>query len=286
MFFHSMKGIIALDIDGTVTANSHSLDLEVIDALSRLAEEGWRFIFLTGRPFQWSFQTLKSLPFPFALAVQNGAILLEMPSRKILSRKYLTNAILPQMEAICQDQKTDFVVYSGLENDDWCYYRPMHFPPPVLSYVLQRSAYLGEKWQSIEVFSNLPISLFSAVKFFVKEQKAFTLSQNIEKNLGLHAPPNRDPYNHDYFVIQATHPEATKGRVLKDFVQLIEASGPIIAAGDDHNDLSMLQVAHIKIVMANAPSELLDLADIIAPPANQKGIIQGLTEAVHRLTKQ
>lgn len=284
MFFHSVKGIIALDIDGTVTANAHSLDPIVIDALTRLAEEGWWFIFLTGRPFQWGFRTLEPLPFPYALAVQNGALLLEMPSKKILNRKYLAKAILPMLEVISQEQETDFVVYSGLENDDWCYYRPTHFPSSLLSYVMQRTAYLGEKWQSLQTFSYLPVPLFPSIKFFAKEEQALILSQSIEKNLELHAPPNRDPFNPDYFVIQATHATATKGEMLREFIRLIGVSGPIIAAGDDYNDRSMLQVAHVKIVMANAPADLLHLADIIAPPADQLGIIHGLAEAVDRLT--
>ncbi len=283
MVFQSIKGIIALDIDGTVTADTHLMDSSVIHTLNHLTEVGWQIIFITGRPYQWVSQTLSPLLFPYALAVQNGALLLEMPSKKILIRKYLTQAILLKIEEISQEQKTDYVIYSGLENEDWCYYRPAYFPPVILSYVLQRTAYLGEKWQPVENFSHLPVSKFSSIKFFAKEKQALILSQQIEAKLGLHAPPNRDPFNPDYFVIQATHAEATKGSILKTFSQLVGISRPIIAAGDDYNDQSMLQMADIKIVMANAPIELVRMADIIAPPAQQQGIVKGLQEAVNRL---
>lgn len=283
MFFHSPKGIIALDIDGTVTAQTHELDSKVIDALDALAKEGWVFIFITGRPFQWGFSTLEPLPFPYALAVQNGALLLEMPSRHILIRKYLTQKILPAIEKIGQDYGTDFVVYSGLENDDLCYYRLKSFSPSDLTYGLKRAEFLGEKWQFLSNFSDLPISRFSSVKFFTQDDRAYLLSERIEKEMGLHAPPNRDPYNLNYFVIQATHAEATKGNVLKEFIREKKIAGPIIAAGDDHNDLSMLKMANMKIVMENAPSDLLEMADVIAPSAAQQGIIQGLAEAIHRL---
>lgn len=286
MFFHSSKGIIALDIDGTVTTQAHELDSYVIDTLDQLSKEGWCIIFITGRPFQWGELPLRPLPFSYAIAVQNGALLLEMPSRKILIRKYLTQDILPKMEKIGQDYDTDFVIYSGLENDDWCYYCPHSLPPPVLSYGLQRAAYLGEKWQPLSTFSDLPVSYFTSIKFFAKDKRAFMLSQTIEMKLSLHAPPNRDPFNPDYFVIQATHAEATKGHILKEFIQTIGATGPVIAAGDDHNDYSMLKAANMKIVMANAPPELLAIADVIAPPASQQGIIQGLHEAIQHLNKR
>lgn len=283
MFFYPIKGIIALDIDGTLTATTHELDKDVINALIEIEREGWRFIFITGRSFQSGLRVLGALPFSYALGVQNGALLLEMPSRKVLSRKYLSKEMIPLMEAIGEEQKTDFAIYSGLENDDWCYYRPSHLPPSMQSYALQRAISFRERWEPLQSFLDLPISLFPAMKFFAKEEQAFTLSDAIEKKLGLPAPPNRDPFHHDYFVIQATHQEATKGHVLQDFVRLMKHPGPIIAAGDDYNDYSMLQIADVKIVMVNAPGDLIKIADIVAPPASQNGIIQGLKEAADGL---
>ncbi len=279
MFFCS-KGIIALDIDGTITSETYALDQRVIETLEFYAKEGWLFIFITGRSFQWGFRTLEPLPFPFALAVQNGALLLDMPARKILLRKYLTKEILPKMESICQKVNNDFVIYSGLENGDWCYYRPVNFSPSLLSYVLRRTDYLHENWQDLQTFDQLPVSQFSSLKYFAKEDQARTLSLLIEQELRLHAPLIRDPFDPDYFVIQATHAEATKGGILEDFIRLTGITGPVIAAGDDYNDLSMLQRADIKVVMANAPPELLAIADVLAPPANQQGIIPGLTKAI------
>lgn len=285
MFFRSSKGILALDIDGTITAETHTLDERVIHLLHELSKAEWKIIFLTGRPFQWGFQLLQCLSFPYALAVQNGALLIEMPSKRMMSRKYMTKDILPSMESICQKQKSDFVVYSGMENDDWCYYRPACFPSSLLSYVMQRTQSLGEKWQALQTFSQMPVSTFPSLKCFAREEQAFVLSPQIENELGLHAPPNRDPYNPEYFVVQATHVDANKGQVLREFIQMTQSSGPVIAAGNDHNDRSMLEAADVKIVMADAPAALLALADVIAPPADQQGIIQGLTEAIRRLNR-
>lgn len=284
MFFHSLKGIIALDIDGTLTAQANELESEVVDTLHYLAKEGWGIIFITGRPFQWGYLTLRSLPFSYTLAVQNGALLMEMPSRKILIRKCLNQKIIPRVEKIARVHNTDFVVYSGQENDDWCYYCPPSFPPSLLSYGLQRAIFLGEKWQSLPSFSELPISQFTSIKFFADDQRALKLSHSIEKELKLHAPPNRDPYNLDYYVVQVTHQEATKGNILKEFIQRMGILGPIIAAGDDYNDYSMLKIADVKVVMATAPADLIAIADVVAPPASEKGIIQGLHEAIAKLT--
>ena len=280
-----MRGIIALDIDGTVTAETHALDREMSDVFHDLHKAGWKFIFITGRPFKWVYETLQSIPFPYALAVQNGALLLEMPAKKILCRKYLKQDLLPQLEEICRHEHTDFVIYSGFEHDDWCFYRPLNLSASILSYVMERTKALGEKWQPLETFSQLPVPYFSSIKFFAQKEQASRISHWLENNLKLHAPPNRDPFNPEMYVVQATHAEATKGLVLQQYIQMTGAAGPIIAAGDDYNDRSMLALAHVKVVMANAPPEILKMADVIAPPATQKGIIQGLYEGVQMLKR-
>ncbi len=285
MFFHPVQGIIALDIDGTVTAEAEHIPPDVIQFLHSLYQKGWQVIFITGRPFQWGMRSLQRLPFPYAVAVQNGALLVEMPAEKILARKYLSHADISNMEVICSQHHTDFVVYGGYENQDHCYYRPKKFPSNVLEYVQKRTAQLGEKWQPMQTFEHLPTSSFASFKCFAKERAAFLLSEQIEQELALHAPLIRDPFSTDYFVVQVTHPDATKGAALQEYVKLKGIKTPVIAAGDDLNDYSLLKAATIKIAMSNAPQKLLSIADIVAPPASEQGIIEGLTKALTHLSQ-
>lgn len=284
MFFHFHRGIIALDIDGTLTAAINFIHPDVVSYLDSLVCEGWKLMFITGRPFAWGYKVLQHLSVPYIFAVQNGALILEMPSCKVLDRRYLTVKELPFMASLCQEERTDFVVYAGFDNQDWCYFRPTHFQPELLEYMERRTRTLQEKWQALSSFKDLPVTSFSSFKCFATEEPAKRLSQRIEKELKLHAPPNRDPFDPHYFVIQVTHPEATKGLALHHYKNLLNLPGQIIAAGDDYNDLTMLQEADIAIVMASAPSDLQALAHIIAPPATANGIIQGLQQAIQLAT--
>ncbi|MBA3722813.1 MAG: HAD-IIB family hydrolase [Parachlamydiaceae bacterium] len=281
MIFESFKGVIALDIDGTITDQAHTIHHEVVSYLKELYEEGWKFVFITGRSYQWGFRVLTHLPFPYTFAFQNGALILEMPSLKILSKKYLKNVILSQMEEICQEENTGFTIYSGWEYQDVCFYNPKHFSAELSDYIRGRYLKLDEKWFSIDNYNDIPLTEFLSLKCFASNPKAaFSLSHRIENEMGLHAPVNRDPYNQAYYVIQATHPEANKGEALKTFIQGNSNKGPVIAAGDDLNDLSMLRLADIKVVMDDAPDQLKKTADIIAPTASKNGIIEGLERAL------
>jgi hydroxymethylpyrimidine pyrophosphatase-like HAD family hydrolase len=277
-----VKGTIALDIDGTLTTEMRTIPPRVVDYLSLLAREGWRLIFITGRPFASGAKTLQPLTFPYYLAVQNGAIILEMPARKIILKRYLDRTIFKAMDEICQGEPSDFVVYGGFEHQDVCYYRPKRFSSSLLAYLEGRIKEFKEVWLPVDSYDDMELSEFPSIKCFGHYASAQELTRRIEERLGLHVPLIRDPYDESYYVVQATHPNISKGFALKNFIAFAGASGKVIAAGDDYNDRSMLSQADIRIVMATAPKDLLVEADIIAPPASEEGIISGLKAVFKR----
>ncbi len=66
-------------------------------------------------------------------------------------------------------------------------------------------------------------------------------------------PIIRDPFGEDRYVAQATAHGVNKGDAAMRFAEYKGGGGPIIAAGDDRNDLPMLQTADLAIVMGSAP---------------------------------
>ncbi len=274
-----MKGIIALDIDGTITKELHAIPSEIVGFLTQLNQEGWQIAFITGRTFQWCHEILKVMSFPYYLAVQNGATILEMPHKRILAKKYLDKENFSRLDIICEEQPTDFVIYSGFESDDVCYYRSSRFDPSLLKYLTKRCQAFDEVWKDVSSFKDLSTNVAS-IKCFGSLKIANEIAKRIEHDLQLQSPVIKDPFKQGYYVVQATDPTVTKGFALTKLIQSLDISGPVIAAGDDHNDTTMIAIADIKIVMATAPHEILQMADIIAPPAEQMGIIPALKQAI------
>ncbi|MGK5594224.1 MAG: HAD hydrolase family protein [Parachlamydiaceae bacterium] len=280
-----MKGIVALDIDGTMTEDTCSVPLNVKSYLEQLYHDGWVMIFITGRPFNWAYRSLMQLNMHYYLAIQNGAVILEMPDKTIVHRCYLSSSVLLRLDKLSQQFSTDYIIYSGYENQDICYYRPQNLSPQQLGYLHQRAQILNENWMPVEHFDELPLQGIASLKFIEQKPFIIKLVQQVEEQLHLHVPLNRDPVNEKYFVAQVTHPRATKGEALEQIRLLYQLQGPIIAAGDDFNDISMLQKADIKIMMGNAEPSLLSMGDIIAPPASQEGVIHGLKLAIEKLKR-
>lgn len=275
-----MKGIIALDIDGTITDDRHTISRDVVDYLESLSCDGWRLIFITGRTFKWGYEVLQYLNCPYYMAVQNGAIILEMPQRNIKAKKYLNKSIFPAMEAACKGEPSDFAVYTGYEHKDICYYRPDRFNAEMREYLARREVALKETFIPVNSFDEMDITEFPSVKAWGWLESANRIAKRIENSIGLHVPVIHDPFQHDHYVAQATHAHVSKGYAVKDFKKIVGNPRIIIAAGDDNNDRSMLEEAHIKVVMSTAPKDMLATADIIAPPASQNGIIKGLKDAI------
>ena len=84
-----MKTLIALDIDGTITSDLHSLPEQVIDYFETIVQQGDLLAFITGRSFSLANSILGKLNFPYLLALHNGAIILQMPERRIISKQYM-----------------------------------------------------------------------------------------------------------------------------------------------------------------------------------------------------
>ncbi len=271
-------GLIALDIDGTVTLESRIIPPAIVKYLGTLYAEGWAIAFITGRTFNQCFHALERLPFAFYLAVQNGAILLSMPDGRILYQHCLTKDILFKMP-------TDVVVYSGVQHDDISYYIPAGLDPEITAYVARRRAGYGETWIPLNSYAELPIYDFASTKSFGRMESLIPISNRFEEELGLQAPINKDPFCDGYFVMQTTMGSVTKGRAVNDLRERSPSNSFVIAAGDDLNDIPLLRSADVKIAMTGSPQALLDMADIVAPPASEEGIIAGISQAINSMQR-
>ncbi|NGX55398.1 MAG: hypothetical protein KR126chlam2_01033 [Chlamydiae bacterium] len=274
------KGTIALDIDGTITVNKHELEIPVKKYLSELIARGWRMIFLTGRSFSFATPLFHGFDGEYLMAVQNGSALYSMPAAKEKAKHYLPCRFLPAIEAVFHEEGCGFVVESGKENQDICYYKTANFTPEGRDYLNFRISISPELWVDTPSFESLPLKEFAVGKYFATKEQAHRIAEKIRKIDQFNVVVITDPYRIGYHVAHISQKEASKARALGHFM---EKDGPLIVAGDDYNDVDMVKMGDVKIVMENAPQELHSLADILAPPAKEQGIIPALEEAIGKL---
>ena len=267
------QGLIALDIDGTLTAQDHLIPNEVIEHLYHLNKNGWQIALITGRPYSFARRSLENFNFPFLLAIQNGADLLEMPAKKLFQRTYLPADILKGLDANC-------LIYSGFDSGDFCYLCPDRFPQEMQNYLKKLETLSDAPWKCTETF-DFEDEQFPLIKYIGSKKDIEQLCQKLKSNTSISATMVTDPVSEGlYHLLLLTHAQATKGKALRRIADSLNITYPIIAAGDDGNDVPMLEEADIAIVMENAPQYVLDHGDIIAKPSTELGIIDALNRAI------
>lgn len=274
-----MKGCICLDIDGTTTADAHFVPEPVIECLRFLYKQGWQFTFATGRTYSFALKTLQEIDFPFFFAVQNGADLLHMPDHKLISRAHLPEKIVPKLEELTKDKKEDFLVYAGWELGDFCYYRPKNFSTKVLEHIGIIKSFACKPWQKVEDFSFPVEQAFPLLKYLGSHEEMVLLYDQIKHLPDVQVTCIKDPISEGVYENLITAKEAMKGECIRKIRTFFPAGTLFIAAGDDYNDVSMLEEADIAIVMGTAPESMFSLADIRAKSAQEYGIIDALLQA-------
>ncbi|MDF2578095.1 MAG: hypothetical protein K0S74_1579 [Chlamydiales bacterium] len=276
------QGLLAFDLDGTIADKSLGISTVVTDYLSDLYKKGWAIAFITGRTFAFSEPTLRHIPFPYYLAIQNGAVILQMPQKNICRQRYLAASILPKVEELIS---LDFLICLGPEQGGQCYYRPQNYDEEFRKYLYQRQNMAHEEWIAVADYKNLPFDHFPTLKWFGQKGELDSIATLLNNCLGLSGSVIHDPLNPVYSILQVTDKIINKGWALKTCARMLDISGPLIAAGDDWNDQHLLQAADIRIVVNTAPSELQKLAHIIADIPSKNGIIEALEKAFRLLNQ-
>ncbi|MBM3207646.1 MAG: HAD family phosphatase [Chlamydiae bacterium] len=285
-FFMRHPGWICLDIDGTITADPFSIPDTVVKYFTSLYTLGWRFCFITGRTLSFACKVLDKITFPFYISVQNGADILQMPEKKLIRQSYLSSDVLAHLDVIYKDLPEDYIVYSGWERGDYCYYRPSRSSAQMNTYFSFLMTLSGTPWVALDDFSSLARETFSLIKCLGSLQMMKYVETKLKEIDGIHVTMIKDPTSPcEGYIILITDKSASKGNAMA-FLKSSEKNAHLyIAAGDDMNDISLLKEADIAIAMGDAPESLQKIAHIIAKPATELGIIDALNTAIHNRNK-
>ncbi|MCB1085266.1 MAG: HAD family phosphatase [Chlamydiia bacterium] len=274
------RGTIALDIDGTITRRDHQIPEDVARFFEGLTREGWQFIFVTGRPLAFAMRTLPRLSFPYLLGVQNGADLFEMPSKKRIGRFYLSPSLVKTIERLYEGEEEDFIIYSGCDFGDMCYYRPDRFSREMRDYLKELERLADALWKPVKSFEEVEQKEFPLIKCMGSREMIERLDGKLQQVKGIKRAVIKDPISGTLYLILVTHEQANKGDATLTFMERYGLKRPLITGGDDNNDIPLLGVGDVKIAMEGAPDKVRQMATIVAPPGDQMGIIKGLKEGI------
>lgn len=270
------KFILASDIDNTLTTKSQPLPDPVVAYLTELYEEGIEIVFMTGRVFTFAETCFRAIKFPYHLVLQNGAEVVRMPEKKLIETNYLDKDFLRWLESF----HDDFIIYSGLERGDYCYFKPGVASEFALLFFEKIKSIVKLPWQSFETLDDIEQDKFPMIKCISPDKKVM---QALEKEIHQHADVETalmtDVVDTKLSILLITAKGVDKGSALSQIKRDYSWTCPVIAAGDDNNDYTLLKSADARIIMPDATDKVMSLGGIMADSAENHGIINGIRQA-------
>jgi Cof subfamily protein (haloacid dehalogenase superfamily) len=247
--------LFVTDIDDTLSVGE-AVSAEVQDACLRLRESGWEIMVATGRTYGTAKNHMKAASVTQPAILYDGARLMSKEGGEIHSTlldPLLTAEVLEFLwELPAEIQVTgDEVIHCRKEDETTVlFYRQAGVPVHCITHPgVSGPVYRIGLWLA-------PEKLLS-----VEEAVRAAFGSRVEVASG-----GRE-------FLDILHQGVSKGSTLERFIaDLPERPEFVVAAGDHHNDLTMLRLADVAAIPENAAETLLPLADVVMPRAVQHGI--------------
>ena len=262
------KYLIAIDLDGTLLQDWQTVSDSTVKYLKKVKAMGHEIVLATGRPFRSAEEFYDRLELTTPLINYNGGLVTAKHDKNFQGYSLTVNyeAILD----IFHNTKNSIENAFGEIKDDIYLWRDSEEIQPLLHNFNGARLIVGDFEEILPEPTNGFIIIAKkgeghVIEDYVRENYKDTV---LCRNWG-----NR--YN---FIIELFSPETNKGNALEYVGNYLGYTREqIIAFGDAHNDIEMVQYAGRGIAMKNAHDSLLEVADEVTLFTNtEDGLIKHL----------
>lgn len=249
-----MIRLLAIDIDGTLLDSDGRVPEANVRALARASEAGVEIALATGRRYEFARPVFDPLPGPLTLILNNGAIV-KTRSGETLARHPLPRDIARDLLArvpYCRDGAAVTFDRPGaqvvFETIDWDHPRHHRF-------FAANRPYLGESNPLEDCLIEDPVQLMFSGGC-ADMRTVFDELQDAAR-AGLCSVTLTEYLHRDFSLVDILRAGVSKGSTLRAWAeQRGIGPGEVMAIGDNHNDVEMLEFAGTAVVMGNACAEL------------------------------
>lgn len=273
--------LLALDIDGTLTDPNFQVPARNIAALRAAHEAGTEIMLATGRRHDYAMPIAQELGFPIWLISSNGALI-----RSSAGETFFTDRLPARTAAELIQYMDEFRGHAVLTFD-----RPANVPGND-SLVLESADELNKtvsRWLEVnrpyikfvspleDALNEDPLQAMycGRVAFMEVLQQRLNQAGFLDKITVL-----RTQYDHrDLCILDILNRECSKGHALRRWAgQRGIPREQIMAIGDNHNDLEMLEFAGVAVVMGNASQQLKQNGWRVTGSNEESGVAQAVED--------
>jgi Cof subfamily protein (haloacid dehalogenase superfamily) len=248
--------LIALDIDGTLLNSRWEVSAVNQAAIAAATRRGIEVALVTGRRYDFAMLVARQIASPLTMIVNNGAMV-KGADGKTRVRHLLARETARQVLQMTREWRTGASVVFDREKTNQVMLEKIDFEDGIRGMYYRRNReFLGESSPLEDCLAEEdPIQvMFSGEVAAMREAEGLLRGVQWNGKFALAVTAYEDK---DFSMIDVIHPKVTKGATLSEWagVQGV-AREEILAIGDNHNDLEMLNFAGTPVVMGNAVAEL------------------------------
>lgn len=261
--------LIALDLDGTLLNQQSQLSDYTISTIKKVRQAGHTVIIATGRPYRMAVQFYKQLDLDTPMINFNGS-LIHIPDQQwqwersyLIDKKYLL-AFLKEEEQF----EADFIA-GEYKNKFFITQKNLDKIDPALMGV---DAITSETLIKPELITSDPHSILMQTRASDKYQLAKDINRYFKDELEVNTWGG--PLN----ILETCAKGVNKATALTYLLDLYQReASDLVAFGDEHNDVEMLQLAGTAYAMKNCSDTLRPYADCLTDYSNdQDGVARQL----------
>jgi Cof subfamily protein (haloacid dehalogenase superfamily) len=249
--------LIALDIDGTLLDSRWKLPAANREAIQEAVRRGIEVALVTGRRYDFALPVARDIGCPLTMIVNNGGMIRSSAGetqRKQLLPMDIARSVLKISSrwhdgaAVIFDRaRENQLILERLDRNDSIRY----------AYYSRNLEFIGIVSPIEDCLTEAPLQvMFSGTITEMAAIESLLIASHVKADVKLAA--TKYPAK-DFAMLDVLPRGCTKGAALAEWARFRDISpAQVLAIGDNHNDLEMLEFAGIPVVMGNSVPELKD----------------------------
>lgn len=264
---------IVTDVDGTLLNDNGEVGSESKKLVKELMKLNVMVSFATGRLHSAVTEIAKELSLNGYIISLDGALIKNYTSDKTIYESYLSTNQVKKAISLSKKNLVNIVLCRASA----IYYTENNSVIPSLLSKYGASYIKVDSYQEY-ISGTLEIVCSSDIKESIKQMEE---KFNFPYTLGCNTSYFRSKKNENIFYLEIRKAGSSKGKAVTRILKHLSIKPTQTAVvGDWYNDITMFQTKAVKVAMANAIPELLNVADIVTAKSNKEDGIADFFEMV------
>lgn len=265
-----MYRLLAIDLDGTLLNSQHRITPRTYQAVLQALQAGITIVIATGQILPYLRYVTAGLPLNAPQILYNGAIIANSETGTVLHEQLLPQEdILPTLDILRElNLYRAYHTYQQVYVDQNTPHAKNWYPRPLPQPV--------ERDDVASLYPQPCIKVTGIGEPDTLRQKREVLEQHFAGKVYV---TQTAPY-----LLEILHPAVSKVQALRQVARdLGIAPAEIMAFGDNHNDIGMLQFAGMGVAMGHAHAEVKQAARLVTLSNDQDGVAAVIEERILKI---